>query len=182
MSHAHRTKTTITLTTLALATIAAVLLIPATGCNSGSKATPENFTKTINSYFLEHPDCLLANIHFPYETTDKENTKQMDSLAKALLLKKEEEMSIHASRYTVTEVGARYAPRFCYGHREVTSIDSFTPPAVSNGFNHTTVTYHYDTKAPEVVAAFPVLAQVTSGQATGKILLGSTPAGWQVPQ
>jgi hypothetical protein len=174
---------------IALFALAALLLAPVSACNSGTKATPENFTKTINSYFLDHPDCLLANIHFPYETSDKDSTKQMDTLVKANMLAKSEEMSIHASRYTPTDAGARYAPRFCFGHREVTNIDSFTPPAVSNGYNHTTVIYHYEmkevpvwAKSPDVIAAFPALAQATSGQASGKIVLGETPAGWQVPE
>ena len=70
----------------------------------------------------------------------------MDSLVKALLLDKSEEMSIHATRYTVTPAGARFAPRFCYGHREVTSIDSFTPIAITDGFKETTVTYSYTMK------------------------------------
>lgn len=159
------------------------------GCSSSkSRPTPENFTAGLNKHFLEHPDCLLENTRFPLETTDRNKTKQMDSLVKALLLEKTEEMSIHASRYTVATSGVRFAPRFCYGHREVTSIDSFTPPAPVNGFNQTTVTYHYVmkevpvwAKTPEVQAAFPVMAEATSGEATGKAALAQTPVGWQVP-
>jgi hypothetical protein len=166
------------------------LLLAASGCTSSKTApSPANFTQALNDHFLDRKDCLLENIRFPFETTDKEKTKQMDSLVKALLLTKVEEMSIRASRYTPTVIGARFAPRFCYGHREVTSIDSFTPPAVANGFNQTTVTYHYAMKevpvwarTPEVLAAFPEMAQAISGQATAKAILGQTPAGWQVPE
>jgi hypothetical protein len=160
------------------------------GCTGGKSApTPANFTQALNKHFLNRVDCLFTDTRFPYETTDREKTKQMDSLAKALLLDKSEEMSIHASRYTSTVTGARFAPRFCYGHREITSIDSFTPPAVANGFNETTVTYHYSMKeipvwarTPEVQAAFPDMAVATSGQATGKTTLAQTPVGWQVPE
>jgi hypothetical protein len=159
------------------------------GCSSSkSRATTENFTAGLNKHFLDHSDCLLENTRFPFETTERGKTKQMDSLVKALLLEKSEEMSIHASRYTVTTNGTRYAPRFCYGHREVVSIDSFTPPAAANGFNETTVTYHYVmkevpvwAKTPEVQAAFPEMAEATGGQATGKATLAQTPVGWQVP-
>ena len=112
----------------------------------------------------------------------------MDSLVKAQLLDKSEEMSIHVSRYIVTPTGARYAPRFCYGHREVTSIESFTPPAAANGFTESTVVYHYVmndvpvwAKTPEVEAAFPEMAVAISGNATGKAILAQTPVGWQVP-
>ncbi len=160
-----------------------------TGCvSSKSRATPENFIAGLNKHFLDHADCLLDNTRFPYETTERDKTKQMDSLVKALLLEKTEEMSIHASRYTVTPAGARYAPRFCYGHREVASIDSFTSPVAANGFNETSVTYRYAmkevpvwAKTPEVEAAFPKMAAATSGQSVGKTTMAQTPVGWQVP-
>jgi hypothetical protein len=171
----------------AAATIA--LLATAIGCTDSKTApTPANFIAALNAHFIEHPDCLLANVRFPYETTDKTETKQMDSLVKAQLLTKEEEASIHASRYTVSTVGTRFAPRFCYGHREVASIDSSTPLAVANGFKETTVTYHYSivdvpvwAKTPEVLAAFPKMAQATSGQSAGTTTLAQTISSWQVP-
>jgi hypothetical protein len=173
----------------ATATLVLALSFAPIGCSSTkSRATPENFTAGLNKHFLDHADCLLDNTRFPFETTERDKTKQMDSLVKALLLDKSEEMSIHASRYTVTTTGVRYAPRFCYGHREVTSIDSFTPPATANGFNETTVTYHYVmkevpvwAKTPEVQAAFPKMAEATGGEATDKAVLAQTPVGWQMP-
>src|SRR5580698_6666519 len=89
-----------------------VFVALASGCNSGKSApTPANFTQAINNHFLDHLDCLFSDTRFPFETTDPAKTKQMDSLVKALLLDKSEEMSIHASRYTVTTAGARFAPR-----------------------------------------------------------------------
>jgi hypothetical protein len=174
---------------IALARLALSFLIVATGCiSSKSSPTAANFTAGLNKHFLEHSDCLLDNVRFPFEASEKDKTKQMDSLVKSQLLEKSEEMSIHVSRYTVAPAGARYAPRFCYGHREVTSIDSFTPPAVANGFTETTVVYHYVmndvpvwAKTPEVEAAFPDMAAAIGGQATGKTILAQTPVGWQVP-
>jgi hypothetical protein len=177
-------------TTLAASTIGLLaLMILASGCNTGKSApTPANFTQAINSHFLDHTDCLLSDTRFPFETTDPATTKQMDSLVKALLLEKSEEMSIHASRYTVTTAGARFAPRFCYGHRQVTSIDSFTPLAVIDGFKETTVTYSYTMKevpvwalSPDVQTAFPEMAHATSSQSTAKATLAQTPVGWQIP-
>jgi hypothetical protein len=172
-----------------LTALAFSFLFVTAGCvSSQPHATAANFTAGLNKHFLEHSDCLFDNIRFPFEASERDKTKQMDSLVKAQLLDKSEEMSIHVSRYTVTETGARYAPRFCYGHREVTSIDSFTPPAVASGFNQTTVIYHYVmkdvpiwAKTPEVEAAFPEMAKATSGQATGTSILAQTPVGWQVP-
>jgi hypothetical protein len=173
----------LTAATLAFATFA-------TGCNSGKSApTPANFSKTINSHFLDHADCLFTDTRFPFETTDRDKTKQMDSLVKAHLLDKSEEMSIHASRYTVAPAGNRFAPHFCYGHREVTSIDSFTPLATNEGFKETTVTYSYTMKevpvwalTPEIQAAFPEMARATNSQVTAKTTLAQTPAGWQIPE
>jgi hypothetical protein len=186
MNDAFRTRTH---ATVALATLSLPFLFVTTGCiSSKSSPTAANFTAGLNKHFLEHSDCLLDNIRFPFEASDKEKTRQMDSLVKSQLLDKTEEMSIHVSRYTVAQAGTRYAPRFCYGHREVTSIDSFTPPATANGFNETTVVYHFVmqdvpvwAKTPEVEAAFPEMAAAISGNATGKAILAQTPVGWQVP-
>ena len=171
--------------------ITAFLLIAfaATGCNSSKNSpTPENLTRALNAHFLDHPDCLLANTRFPYETIDKTTTKQMDALVKSELLNKTEETTIHASRYTVAPAGERYAPRFCYGHRIVASIDTATPLGVVNGFHQSAVTYHYTmedvpvwAKSPEVLAAFPQMAHAISDQSVGKATLAQTISGWEVP-
>jgi hypothetical protein len=174
--------------TRALTTLLLALVFAASGCNSKTKATPENFTIALNAWFLEHPDCLLSNTRFPYETSDAAEIKQLTSLVKAQLLEVHEEARIHVSRFTVSTVGTRYAPRFCFGHRVVSSIDSFTPPAVVNGFPQTQVVYRYTmqdvpiwAKTPEVQVAFPKLATALSGQASDHATLAQTLAGWQVP-
>jgi hypothetical protein len=171
--------------------VAALVFVAAlaSGCNTGKSApTPANFTQAINNHFLDHPDCLMSDTRFPFETSDPAKTKQMDSLVKSLLLEKSVEASIHVSRYTVASPGTRYAPRFCYGHREVTSIDSFTPIAVNDGFKETTVTYNYTMKevpvwaiSHDVQAAFPEMTRATTGQVTAKATLAQTPVGWQIP-
>jgi hypothetical protein len=174
---------------VSIGSLSALLLLAPLGCkNPKTATTSENFIATIDGHFMEHSDCLLVDTRFPYETSDPAKTKQMDSLVTALLLTKSEEKSIHASRYTPSPAGARYAPRFCYGHRRVTTIDGFTPPALANGFNETQVTYHYSmqevpvwAKTPEVLAAFPEMSQKINGQASDKITLAQSPVGWQVP-
>ena len=57
------------------------------------------------------------------------NKAGLDALTAAGLLKSLEDRDIHVKRYELTTFGKRVPPRFCYGHRVVTSIDSFTPPA-----------------------------------------------------
>jgi hypothetical protein len=113
----------------------------------------------------------------------------MDTLVTSQLLTVEKERALHASRYTPTETGARLAPRFCYGHRVVTAIDSFTPTAQANGFPETQVAYRYTmeevpvwAKSQDVRDAFPAMALATSGDATGKATLARTMADWQVPE
>ena len=173
-----------------LAAVLAVASLALIGCNDTGKAaaTPANFTIGINNHYLDHPECLFTDTRFPFETGDAEKTKQMDTLVKNLLLEKSVETSIHVSRYTVAPAGTRYAPRFCYGHREVTGIKSFTPVEVTNGFKETKVTYTYTMKevpvwaeSHDVQAAFPAMARATTSQATDTITLAQSPVGWQVP-
>ena len=159
------------------------------GCHSKTAATPENFVVGLNAHFLDHPECLFPEApRFPYETTDPASTKQMNALVDAQLLTVEVERDIHASRYTPTVAGARAAPRFCYGHRLVSSIDSFTPPAEANGFPETHVAYRYTmdevpvwADSAAMRAAFPAMAHNLSGTASDQATLAGTLAGWQVP-
>jgi hypothetical protein len=159
------------------------------GCNTKTKATPENYIATLNAYFPEHPDCLLdGTVTFPYESSDPVMLKQMDALVAAQILESHKEPSIHVTRYTLTPTGTKAGPHLCYGHREVTSIDSSTTPALANGFQETQVVYHYKimdmpvwAKTPEVVAAYPKMAHEASGDATDKATLALTGVGWSVP-
>jgi hypothetical protein len=179
----NRTSSVLALSMLAL------LPLTLTGCHSKTAATPANFTIGLNAYLLAHPDCLLPQApRFPYETSDPAESKQMNALVAAEMLTVEEERSIHVSRYTPTDTGARAAPRFCYGHRVVSSIDSFTPTAQVNGFPETTVAYHYTmeevpvwAKSEQMRSAFPAMAHNLSGTASDKATLAVTMTGWQVP-
>lgn len=175
---------------MTVSTTAAVLLFLAVGCKSKTKATPENFIAGLNANFSTHNECLFPDPpRFPVGTSDKAEIKQFDSLVKATLLTVAQEPAIHVSRYSVTKIGERYAPRFCYGHRQVTAIDSFTPPAQANGFPETRVTYRYTlqevpvwAKSPDVMAAFPAMAKAIQGESTGHATLAGTLAGWQIPE
>jgi hypothetical protein len=164
------------------------------GCsNSENKPTPENFTKTINAWYQDRPDCLFpGGRHFPYEVAPgkdaKQSKAQMDSLMDAGLLKRLEDRDLHVDSYSLIPAGERAAPKFCYGHREVTSIVNSTPPGPHNGFTETTVTYHDQmldvpvwAKTPQVMAAFPDLAKDLSDSPTDQITLATVGAGWQVP-
>jgi hypothetical protein len=166
----------------------------AAGCSSANKPTNENFTNTLNAYYQDHNDCLFPHGHtFPYEVapgaTAKEEKSEMDSLTDAGLLTRLEDRDMHVERYTLNLAGNRFSPRFCYGHREVTGIVSFTPPGPHNGFTETTVTYQYAMRevpvwagTDQVKAAFPQLAKSLGDSPTDQATLATVGAGWQVPQ
>jgi hypothetical protein len=178
-----------------LASALAVWLLVA-GCSSGkSKPTPENFQEGLNAYYATHNDCLFSStVHFPYEVSPGPDAatdrKRMEALLHSALLKREEEQGIHVSVYSLTPAGERTGSRFCYGHRQVTCIDSFTPPVkATNGLLQTQVTYHYTmtevpvwAKTQEMQSAFPDLAKALSGEATAQATLASAGVGWQIPQ
>ena len=105
------------------------------------------------------------------------------------LLKSLEDRDIHVKRYELTTYGKRVPPRFCYGHRVVTSIDSFTPPAAVNGQQTTKVNYHYKmmdvpgwADSDAIRKAFPAFAKATSGDAQDQATLVLTMNGWRVPE
>ena len=160
------------------------------GCHSPSDPSPENFTKGLTKFLADHPDCLYKTaLRFPYETSDKDEIRQLDALVTNKLLEKGTEPAIHITRYSVSDYGQKSAPRFCYGFRHVTGIASYTPPAkAASGFNESKVTYNYsleDTpvwaKSAGVMAAFPDEAKAVSGASSATITLAQTGVGWQVP-
>ena len=173
-----------------IATLVAAAALLTTGCHPASAPTPENFTKGISKYLAEHQDCLYkASLRFPYSTSDKSEIKQLDTLVDSRLLARTTEAAIKVNRYTITDFGQKSAPRFCYGFRHVTGIQSSTPPTKgASGFNESKVTYTYtlqDTpvwaKTPAVQAAYPDAAKQLSGQQTDTITMAQTGVGWQVP-
>jgi hypothetical protein len=164
------------------------------GCSSANKPTDKNFTTALNAYYQDHRDCIFPQGHrFPYEVApganQKEEKKDMDALTDAGLLTRLEDRDMHVDRYSLNKAGERFAPRFCYGYREVTSIVSFTPPGPKDGFTETTVTYRYTehevpvwANTDQVKQAFPGVAKALSDAATGETTLATAGAGWHVPE
>ena len=164
------------------------------GCGTDTKPTNDKLEKGLNAYFEARNECLFpAPLKFPYEVSPgsnaKEEEKQMDAMTKAGLLEKQSAAAIHVERYTLTPLGERQKGRFCFGHRQVTSVDEFTPPVKQNGFLQTTVKYHVAmmdvpvwAKTDEMRAAFPQMATAISGPQPGQITMENAGAGWQVPQ
>jgi|SRR5579885_768149 hypothetical protein len=175
--------------------ILGTLIFLTAGCSSSkTKPTPENFTAGLNAYYANHNECLFSSaLRFPYEVspgpTAKQDKQRMDALMDAGLMKRTEDRTIHVDVYALTPAGERAGSRFCYGHRQITSIDSFTPPQKNaSGFLESHVTYHYKmmevpvwAKTDEVMKAFPEMTKALSGEATGEATLANAGAGWQVP-
>jgi len=165
------------------------LVLSLAGCKNTTDPTPENYLKTINAYLPDHPDCLLdSNTTFPFETSDPEKIKQLDTLVKNQVLTVGRDLSIKVSRYTMTATGKAAGAHLCFGYRNATDIVSNTPPALANGFTETAVTYKYKlhdmpmwAKSADVQAVFPTLAHEASGDATDTITLALDRVGWSVP-
>jgi hypothetical protein len=174
--------------------IAVCTMLLAAGCSSASKPTDENFTKALNAYYQSHSDCLFPQgRRFPYEVAPgagaKEGKAQMDALTNAGMFKRLEDLDLHVDSYSLTPIGQRYAPRFCYGHREVSGIVSHTPPGPRNGFTETDVTYRYTmaevpvwAQTESIQAVFPEMKNELSGNATDQLTLATAGVDWQVPQ
>ena len=137
-----------------LLSLTALFLLPTFGCNKKSSPTPENYIKGLNAYYVDRTECLLPDTRFPFSTSDPAEMKRMETLVASQLLTESHETAIKVTRYVPTTLGEKYAPKFCYGHRVVTAIDSSTPPAVANGFNETQVIYRYK------IADTPHLGQI----------------------
>ncbi|WP_415199641.1 hypothetical protein [Silvibacterium sp.] len=179
--------------TSSISLFAVAMLSLAAGCTD-TKPSNAKFEKSLNAYFENHNECLFpSGMRFP----DEEKTgpeaatlrKQLDAMSDIGLLKREDEHDIQMVKYTLTPLGQRTAPRFCYGHRMVTSIDGYTQPAKQNGFLESTVSYHYMmmdipvwANTDKLKAVFPKMADSISGNASDKQVMATVGAGWQVPE
>ena len=178
------------LTRMAAGSLAVLAL---SGCMAKRRAPSKvNFQRAINAYFYNgHDDCLYqAAIKFPNEVKvgEKQQMREMDALAKAGLLTRIEDGAFKLVRYSLTPMGTRATGRFCYGHRDVTTVDSFTPPRTVDSRQASDVTYHYRLiDAPQwadddgLKKEFPKLAEQTGSSAVGKTTVMSAYNGWEVP-
>jgi hypothetical protein len=174
-------------------TAAILLMVAIGGCTrKKTEASNINFQRAINAYFYNHRDeCLFTTARkFPDDVKvhEKDEMKNMDALAKAGLLTRIEDGAFQLVRYDLTPLGTRATGRFCFGHRDVTSVDSFTPLRIVDKRKASDVTYHYRIADAPVWAQdenlkkqFPELARKTTGSAEGKTTVMSAYEGWEVP-
>ena len=175
--------------------LAAAGAVLAAGCGDTRVANKENLAYALNHDYSVNQDCLFAKpMPFPYEVAmnDKllaETRRRLDALAEAGLLEKEQNVQsgVTVNRYVLTAAGSSTAGkgRFCYGRREVTSVENFTAPVDYQGMPLTKVEYHFVLKNPpswakqdEVRNAFPSVAKATSEQPVDDATLVLTHDGW----
>jgi hypothetical protein len=193
-------------TAISSSILAASLLI-VSGCNN--KATPNTnaaYESAINDYYKAHPACLWSQPKkFPVQaaTSDDAKTQGYDALTDAGLLTRttgEKKVMIVASKqvnnYDISDKGRSawtadstqpgYG-NFCYGHRDVTSIDNVTTGADNSGNKTAQVNYHYKigdaapwANTPEMKTAFPDLAAALSGPQSDTAQLVMTGDHWQL--
>jgi hypothetical protein len=178
-----------------VAMLAAAAAVMAAGCADSRVASKESLATALNHDYQVNQDCLFAKaMPFPYEVAmnDKllaETRRRLDALSEAGLLEREQNVD-HGqtiNRYVLTAAGSRTEGkgRFCYGRRQVTSVEKFTAPVDYQGMPLTKVEYHFVLKnAPswakqdEVRSAFPSVAKATSEQPVDEATLLLTHDGW----
>ena len=180
-------------------------LVIAAGCNK-SKPDTTNFKTAINNYYTAHPSCVWSSpVKFPVQAdaSNDQQTKGFDALTDAGLLTRTPEEkkrfligSKQVNDYDVSSNGRTVWTadpsqpgygNFCYGHRDVTSIDNVTMGTNQNGANTATVNYHYDltgvpdwAKSQETQTAFPNVQADMATPKTATATLLQTQDSWQV--
>ena len=175
----------------ALAAIAGTLTLLGSGCGDKREMSKENFAHVLNEDYSANADCLFAKA-LPYPFTMQANDKllgdvhhKLDALAAAGLL--ERTSTGGDLRYELTLTG-RQVPgngRFCYGKRQVTSVDNYSVPTEFHGNRFTKVEYHFIekdsptwAKVRAVQTAFPDVAKAVADAPVDKATLVLTPDGW----
>ena len=182
---------------------ACALLVPA-GCKKTTDNT-SNYKGAINNYLSAHQSCLWQQpVKFPVQvnTSDTDKTAQYDALYNQGLVQRTTAekkkllglMNKQVTNYDLTAKGKSdwtasttdpsYG-NFCYGHREVSSIDQANATGDQPG-STASVAYHYSftsapgwAKDPGLENAFPSLRSNLAGGAATATLV-DTANGWQV--
>ena len=184
--------------------VTGILVLAAAGCHKKNAVDPGAFKSALNGYYSAQHVCLWsAPVKFPAQadTKDEDQTKGFDALTDAgLLVRTPQEKkrflvgSKQVNDYDLSDKGRStwtadpsqpgYG-NFCFGHREVTSVDSFTPP--EGDATQYTVNYHDNVtglpdwaNTAEMRTAFPKIGDATSGQQAATATLVKSSNGWQV--
>lgn len=181
--------------------VAAGSLAGLAGCHSKMVDKAE-LRSALNNYYSSRQDCLWpATVKFPAQadTNNQDQTQSFDALTDAGLLTRmpaEKKRFLIGSKqvnnYDLSDPGRSHWTadpsqpgygNFCFGHPEVTSIDSISPD--TGGATQYTLNYHVALHLPEwasnaeIKTAFPSIAARSAGEAATATLARSSD-GWQV--
>ncbi len=180
------------------------LLALLTACNNGSN-TDMSYKAAINDHYKAFPVCIWSEAKkFPVQaaTSDDAKTEGYDALTQEGLLTRttaEKKVLIIASKqvnnYDLSDKGrTSWTPdssqpgygNFCYGNREVTSIDNSTLGTNGSGAKTVDVTYHYQianvapwANSAEMKTAYPNIASALSTNASDHATLVMTGDHWE---
>jgi hypothetical protein len=176
-----------------------------TGCNNGDN-TDLNYKAAINDHFKAFPACIWSQPKkFPVQaaTSDDAKTEGYDALTQEGLLSRttaEKKVLIVASKqvnnYDLSDKGrTSWTPdsaqpgygNFCYGNREVTSIDNSTLGTNGAGAKTVDVTYHYKivnvaawANSQEMKTAYPGIATALDSNPSDRATLVMTGDHWEI--
>ena len=188
-----------------LSTLSLCGMLLTTGC-SRTKASKENFKAAIGNYYNAHPECIWSSpVKFPQEVDAGKDsqTTGYDALYDAGLLtrvtQQKKEFIFATKQVTVYDLSSKgrsvFTPdqsqpgyaNFCFGHRDVATINNFTTSADNNSDQIANVDYTYSidgapdwARSGEVQTAFPIIQADLSGNKVAQATLINTRDGWQV--
>ncbi|TCK71529.1 hypothetical protein [Acidipila rosea] len=183
------------------------MILLAAGCSSKKDPTKANFKEAINSYYSAHPECVWTSpVKFPVEADPSKEgqTAGLDALTDAGLLTRTSEQkkvfifgSKQINSYDLSDRGrSAWTPdqqqpgsgNFCFGHRDVTTVDNFTTSGDQQGATIANVDYHFTisdiaswARSTEMKTAFPTIqADIAGAQIDKATLVLTGNDGWQV--
>jgi hypothetical protein len=186
-------------TTAKRAAMLGLILALTAGCSSKKDPNKANFKDAINTWYSAHPECLWTTpVKFPVraDTDDAGQTTQYDALTDQGMLARQQDTrkvfifgTKQVNDYDLSEKGRAVWTadplqpgfgNFCYGHRDVTSVDDFT----TSGGN-AVVDYHYQVGAvapwannQEIKTAFATVQANLAGPLSDKASLVLGDNGW----
>src|ERR1700678_1272843 len=186
-------------------TAAGLLSLIVAGCNNGSN-TDLSYKAAINDHFKGFPVCIWSQPKkFPVQaaTADDAKTEGYDALTQEGLLTRttaEKKVFIVASKqvnnYDLSDKGrTSWTPdssqpgygNFCYGNREVTSIDNSTLGTNGSGAKTVAVTYHYQianvpgwANSKEMNTAYPSMGSALATNPSDSATLVMTGDHWEL--
>ena len=185
------------------ALVLAVLAFSTVGCNNGSN-TDLSYKAAINQHFKTFPVCIWSQPKkFPVQaaTSDDSKTEGYDALTQEGLLtrstaeKKVIIISKQVNNYDLSDKGrSLWTPdssqpgygNFCYGNREVTSIDNSTLGTNGAGAKTVDIAYHYHVvnvapwaSSQQMKTAYPDIALALSSNASDRATLVMTGDHWE---